>query len=417
MNIPLRVVVINDSSVAKGGATKLALLLAIRMAARGVSVRFVCGDAGCPSLQRAGIEVDALCQQPIASTRSAGAAVYGLHNMSAKALVAKLVAKDDGQTIYHVHGWSKILSPAIFDPLADVASRVVIHAHDYFLACPNGAYMDYQAGISCIRKPLGKDCLTTHCDKRNFPQKLWRTVRQVNVRRVLSRSISSATVVAIHNDMWGNLIRGGLMNPPMTLRNPATAWCSQRVRVEDNSTLFFVGQLTAEKGIDIALKAVLQLGEKIEVIGNGPLLASLESAYPSVRFHRQLTSNEIAVQIRRARALIVPSRYPEPFGLVIAEALLSGIPVVLPSTALLSKDVAQYQIGIVHEPGSFKALVAALHEIMSLDATSIKSMSQKAVESRGLALSEDEWITGNLELYSTLLSRKNRKVSETSLSL
>ncbi len=400
---PQRVVIINDSAVATGGATSLALLSARRLAARGLAVTYLSGDAGDPALAGPNLVTEALGQRPIASAGRARVAARGLHNAAAAALVARHVARDDGATVYHVHGWSKILSPAIFAPLADVAERVVVHAHDYFLACPNGAYMDYRAERVCTRTPLGAACLATHCDKRSYPQKLWRCGRQANLRRTLPGVLrGGARVVAIHEGMGAGLVRGGVPESSLrTVRNPATRWCARRVRAEDNRTLFFVGQVTAEKGVDLALDAAAALGSDIEVIGDGERRDALQRRHPDVRFHGRLPSSGIADEIGRARALVVPSRYPEPFGLVIAEAVSSGVPVVLPSSALLASDVAAHGLGIVYEPNVSGALRAALHEISTLDTIALRAMSRRAHDGAArLALGEEEWIDALLRVYA-----------------
>ena len=404
--VPSHVVVVNDHAVAEGGAAALALLSARRLVARGIRVTYVSGDGRSDVLAAHGVDVDTLGQDSIAPGEYGKNALRGWYNRSAERLLARHVERDDGTTIYHVHGWSKILSPAVFSPLKAVAERVVVHAHDYFLACPNGAYMDYRHDAECTRRPLGADCLTTDCDKRNYAHKLWRCGRQASLKRTLAPLVGTARIIAIHEGMRAGLVRAGLDDGSIrTVRNPASAWCAERVPAEANGTFFYVGQVSTEKGVDMALAAAAAADLPIEVIGDGELRESLERQYPRVRFHGRLSREAIAAEMVRARALVVPSRYPEPFGLVIAEALLSGIPVVLADSALLSDEIGAQALGVVFEAGVDGALESALREMAGYEADRVEDISHRAHVGTAvdLALSEDQWTDALLAVYGERL--------------
>jgi hypothetical protein len=142
----LRVVIINDFSVARGGATTLVQLLARLLRDRGIPVTMLVGDDGKNAeLESLDIEIVKLGRTRLLDRGAVSAAVEGIWNPSASSLVDRWIeANDTPQTVYHVHVFSQILSPSIFKVLRSVARRTVIHAHDFFHACPNGAFMDYK---------------------------------------------------------------------------------------------------------------------------------------------------------------------------------------------------------------------------------------------------------------------------------
>lgn len=152
-----RVVIIDDYSAARGGATTLSLLSARLFRDLGIPVTYICGDDGANAELRArDVTILALGGRDLLSAKRMMAAFTGIHNLHAARMIAAWIRTNDTpNTAYHVHGWSKILSPAIFSSLVPVASRCVIHAHDFFAACPNGAYFDYQAQRICPHPPLG----------------------------------------------------------------------------------------------------------------------------------------------------------------------------------------------------------------------------------------------------------------------
>jgi glycosyltransferase involved in cell wall biosynthesis len=88
-----------------------------------------------------------------------------------------------------------------------------------------------------------------------------------------------------------------------------------------------VGRLTSQKRFDILLDAFASLDAKLVVAGDGPARGRLEAAAPpNVRFVGFAQDERLRELYRSAHALICPSL--ETFGLVMAEALACGTPVI-----------------------------------------------------------------------------------------
>jgi glycosyltransferase involved in cell wall biosynthesis len=86
----------------------------------------------------------------------------------------------------------------------------------------------------------------------------------------------------------------------------------------------FVGRIAVEKNIEDFLRLPLD-GTKV-VIGEGPQRAELESRYPEVRFLGKKLGEDLAEHYAAADVFVFPSR-TDTFGLVLLEALASGVPV------------------------------------------------------------------------------------------
>lgn len=86
----------------------------------------------------------------------------------------------------------------------------------------------------------------------------------------------------------------------------------------------FVGRVAIEKNIEDFLK--LNLPGTQFVIGDGPQRPELQKKYPRVRFPGYLTGETLARYLAAADVSVFPSR-TDTFGLVILEALASGVPV------------------------------------------------------------------------------------------
>jgi glycosyltransferase involved in cell wall biosynthesis len=86
----------------------------------------------------------------------------------------------------------------------------------------------------------------------------------------------------------------------------------------------FVGRVAVEKNLEAFLGLDLR-GTKV-VVGDGPMLAELKHRYPDARFVGAKHGEELAEYYSSADAFVFPSR-TDTFGLVLLEALASGLPV------------------------------------------------------------------------------------------
>ncbi len=88
--------------------------------------------------------------------------------------------------------------------------------------------------------------------------------------------------------------------------------------------LLSVGRIAVEKNLDAFLSADVA-GTKI-VVGDGPALAGLKRNYPSACFLGALCGKDLAAAYAAADVFVFPS-LTDTFGLVMIEALASGVPV------------------------------------------------------------------------------------------
>jgi glycosyltransferase involved in cell wall biosynthesis len=88
--------------------------------------------------------------------------------------------------------------------------------------------------------------------------------------------------------------------------------------------LLSVGRVAPEKNLEAFLDAKVP-GTKV-VVGDGPALEKLRSAYPRAVFLGKLTGEELAAAYRSADCFVFPSK-TDTFGLVVIEALACGTPV------------------------------------------------------------------------------------------
>lgn len=401
---PNRIVIINDQSKALGGATSLALLSARGFAAAGHDVVYLTGDSGEQAELPANVEIIALNGKPLLQMSLAERMAKGLYNSEAHDLVQRTVRQFDAPgTVFHLHGWAQILSPAALAALAPVQDRLLIHAHDFFHACPNGTFFDFDKGTICNLKPLGVNCLTTACDKRNFAHKAFRVSRMLLKQRLLDLRNTKALIAIIHPYMADWFARAAIDPGRLRVaRNPVTPFLPERVQAEHNSEMIFIGRVELEKGVDLAIEAAHGAGRRIRVIGEGVERQRLAALYPDVIWDGWSSHERIAELVTRARGLIMPSRLPEPFGLVALEALQSGIPLVAFPDSFVASEAAQLGCAFLakdRQAGSLTAAVSQLDDDMAVKRASEIAFTQTQM----LSATRESWLERLMELYGELL--------------
>jgi glycosyltransferase involved in cell wall biosynthesis len=137
--------------------------------------------------------------------------------------------------------------------------------------------------------------------------------------------------------------------------------------------LLFVGNLVPVKNLPTLLRAYAhqrdQVPASLTLAGDGPLRPALETLAANlgiadrVHFVGVQSRQEIAALMSRAAALILPS-LSEGWGVVVAEALASGTPVVASRVGGIPEILGSDDGGILVDPGDQDALAAGIVEIV-----------------------------------------------------
>ena len=401
------IVVINDFATAAGGATMIALQAVQQYRRLGFKVTYICGDAPTAELDALGVTQVALDSSALLDLSPGRAMIQGLHNRTAQEVIARWIREhDSAQTVYHLHNWSQILSPSVFRALRPVEDRLVVTCHDFFNICPNGGFTHYRTSTPCNLRPLSPRCLVSQCDRRNAAQKYWRSLRHAHLNRLARFGESRSTFTFLHDRMLEKFVISGFAARDLvTIPNPVDRWRDERIQAERNEGFLFVGRIGHDKGADLAVEAARAAHQKITLVGTGKLNLNGPIQDANLEFAGWRSQSEIAELAKTARALIVPSRVTEPFGLVILEAAMSGLPVILSSHAYMAQDVVQLGLGDafgINEPGSLAELLTAF----ASDDDRIERMSKAGfAHAKSLCHTRESWIAEFVKIFERKLSQ------------
>ncbi len=117
----------------------------------------------------------------------------------------------------------------------------------------------------------------------------------------------------------------------------------------------YVGRVAVEKNLEAFLDLDLP-GSKV-VVGDGPDLASLKSSFPDVHFLGVMTGEALARAYAGADVFVFPSR-TDTYGMVLLEALASGVPVAAYPVPGPLDVIGSAPVGVLDEDLRTAALAA-----------------------------------------------------------
>jgi glycosyltransferase involved in cell wall biosynthesis len=163
---------------------------------------------------------------------------------------------------------------------------------------------------------------------------------------------------------------------------------------DDEPTVLYFGKLIEQKGVHVLLEAMRTVDARLVIVGFGPYRATLEAAAPSrTLFTGALEHRHLVHLLPLADVTVVPSIFPEAFGMVAAEAAAAGSPPLVARHSGLAEVAAgleaEYPARFRHlasfETGDAADLARKLNELLALspvDRDELRRAGRKAVVDR-----------------------------------
>ncbi|HEX8199306.1 MAG TPA: glycosyltransferase family 4 protein [Isosphaeraceae bacterium] len=260
--------------------------------------------------------------------------VTGRPVFKAEALRAELDAADTD--VVHFHNISLIGGPGVLG-LGRHAVRLMT-AHEHWLICPMHLLWKYD------RRPCEAPACLRCCLAGGRPPQVWRHTGLLDrgLRQLDALVFPSRHALEEHR-------RRGIGAPLVHLPYFLPDDWSGGIEDEDPEPsrrpyLAAAGRLVKMKGFQRLIPLMKYLPEvDLRIAGAGPYearLRALARGRPNVRFEGLLGGPELARLFHGARAVVVPSLFPETFGYVVLEAFAVRTPVVVHQGA-----------GALHETG------------------------------------------------------------------
>jgi glycosyltransferase involved in cell wall biosynthesis len=278
--------------------------------------------------------------------------------------------------VVHIHNTFPLLSPSVLYACRDERVPTVITLHNYRLLCAGGSF--FRDGAIC------RDCVSGPA------------IQAVRHGCYKDSRLATAPVAlsnALHRQAWRKLVSAYIFIsaaqrdllaeldlPPERVFVRHNLIPRRPIRQADpEHSVLYAGRLDEAKGIRILMAGwdlyLRNAGENplgLVVAGTGTLQAEVAAwavSRPSVRLAGHVGDDQAARLMSRSRAVILPSTWAEPFGLVAVEAMAAGTPCIASDHAALPELITHGVDGTLVPPGNPGALAAAIADVQARPAT------------------------------------------------
>jgi glycosyltransferase involved in cell wall biosynthesis len=193
-------------------------------------------------------------------------------------------------------------------------------------------------------------------------------------------SISNAQRRPVPQANWVRTIHHGLPEKLLTPR-PVTP-----------SYLAVLGRIAPEKGVDRAIRIAIRCGIPLKIAAKvdrtdqdyyDELIRPLMD-HPLVEFIGEISDHEKSDFLSGAMGLLVPIDWPEPFGLVMIEAMACGTPVIAYNRGSVPEIIDEGLTGFIVEDEI--SAVAAVGRLPNLNRDAIRKQFEVRFTARRMAL-------------------------------
>jgi glycosyltransferase involved in cell wall biosynthesis len=245
------------------------------------------------------------------------------------------LVSDFAPHVVHVHN---VVNPAV---LAWAAGRAdaLLTVQDHRFFCPTRGKWTLSGEV--CRRPMTRElCASCFEDQAYF-----REVHELTERRLLSARRMPITVLSRY--VREELVAAGVPARGVHVVPPFVHGLDPGATASGPPCVLFVGRLVEAKGVRDAVEAWRRSGVDLPLVmaGTGSLRGEVSARAarlgPGLEVLGWVERDRLSGLYRRARALLLPSRWQEPFGIAGLEALSFGVPVV----AWESGGVAEWHPG------------------------------------------------------------------------
>jgi glycogen synthase len=275
--------------------------------------------------------------------------------------------------VVHVAGAS--LAPIVWSLI--LRRPVVVEHHAFQTICPTGQLFQEPQNVPCPGHFMaGRHGNCLRCSQSPQPVrsfKLWLLtfVRRFLCGRVELNIAPTAWLASLLHLPSTEVIPHGLQSKGAILPAPA---------LQHPPVVLFIGRLVSTKGVGVLLAAAKLLVEqgrafKLFIIGDGPERGALEKQAcaaelsAQVEFLGSLPAQEMEQHFSGASTVVVPSLAGEVFGLVVAENMLRGIPVVASDLGSFSEVLGE--TGRVFATGDAASLATQISYLLKNPAAAV----------------------------------------------
>lgn len=293
--------------------------------------------------------------------------------------------------------------------------------HGHQASCPSGSRYLARPGCPCDRTPSVPACLWGRFANRCGSVRPARIVEGFSRLQHEIRMAHHMPVIAVSTFLRNRMIEAGCPADTVSvIPSPAPVVPSVAPMPQDTTPRFlFLGRLVPQKGILWLLRAVSEARSQgaslhLDVAGDGDLAAEAHAFVAQngleddVTFHGWVGGEHVESLIQSARAVVFPSVWHEPAGLVSLEAAAHGRALIA-SRAGGIPEYAREEYAVLVPPNDTDALAEALVTLAS-DADYCAKLGRRGHALATTTFAMDDFLDRMDTVYASL--RRSSNISD-----
>jgi glycosyltransferase involved in cell wall biosynthesis len=344
---------------------------------------------------------------PRTEATSPKALLQALYSPGARRALARLLDEHPVDLV-HLHSYFKRLTPAILPELRRRNIPVVQTLHEYRAVCPvSTMYRDDKVCTEC-KGGRYRNVIRHRCAGGSIVRSAW-NYAEMQASDWLGHKRDIARYITVSDYQRDLLIAMGMdPNKLVTVHHPVELPPRPSDAKKSGEVLFF-GRLETPKGADLLLEIAAGLpDERLVIVGDGSRREDLvqtarDQGLSNVEFRGVLRGNALRAAIDQASCVIVPSLWPEAFGLTCVEALAHATPVVASAIGGMLDTVRDGVDGFLVPPGDVAAMVDRVRRLTTAPALA-QRMGEAGRQRMASAFSADLFYRRTLRVYEDAVS-------------
>ena len=319
-------------------------------------------------------------------------------------LVRKLsnLIRERQPQVVHVHSWM-LYSLLPFLPSRD--TRLVVTMHEYGFVCAKNSFM--HKGEVCDGPRLAK-CISCASAQYGAVRSTALTIGLAVTRRMHRRvdryiAISDSVAQACKLLTTDSRAEMNIIPPFISDAYFRPVYAGRPEFLESiGDYIMFAGALGPHKGLDVLLEAYREIAPAVRLVLLGLRRHDTPQHFPDgVVFAEDVSHGDVMRAWNNCLLAVVPSRWPEPWGMVALEAMSAGRPVVASAVGGLKTLVQDGRTGVLVPPGDVAALRAGIQRL--LDDPGERSRMGEAGRERAAEFKASELVPKIEEIYREVI--------------
>lgn len=306
---------------------------------------------------------------------------------------------------YHyfpIHAWESLCYPGAIVPRIK-EKKIRIFLVPFLLLAQYRNLRKYEKGFDLVHAHwlIPQGILSAFCKKPFLVTGHGADVAELNqapFRRLKQYCLKKSSAVTVVSKHLQQILKNTYHFPSASIipMGCNTAYFSPDNRKEDyfsqgeKKVVLFVGRLAEKKGAAYLIRAMQYVDALLVIAGSGPLEASCKALVKElhlehrVRFlgpipHTRLRAVYASADLFAAPSVTAKGGDVEGFGLVILEAMASGLPVIASRSGGITDIIRDGENGLLAEERNEKQLAALINRLIS-DPGLVRKLSEASLE-------------------------------------